>query len=78
MKVAFENAVVLNTQTGVSKNGNQYGVIEFLSDSLDIYKLFVFGEQLTALERVAVKGTYNLAFELRPAARGGVHLVPAW
>ena len=78
MKVVFKDTIVLESFTGVSKKGNEYGRLKFLSNEADVYDVFVNSDNLEKLAQLTPKQHHDLTFDLMPAYRGGVELIPAW
>lgn len=74
MVVKFPNAMVLDTFTGTSQKGRQYGRIKFLDEEYNVWELFVSGDALDTLVAIQPKNAYTLTFELHPGFNGGAAL----
>lgn len=74
MQVKFPGCMVLETFSGTSAKGRDYGRIKFLDADYNVWELFVSASGLQTLSAITPKKAYDLTFELKPGFKGGSSL----
>lgn len=74
--IKFDNALILDVHSGVTKNGQPYTVLRFLN--LNDYSLYdgiwQFGDSAAVAAGLSVGSTCQLGFLVVPNRNGGVSL----
>lgn len=74
--VEFNNALIINVRSGVSKAGNPWTSINFLDqNNLQVYDLMQFGDSAAVTSGLVRGSVYSLRFNIEPSRDGGVRLV---
>lgn len=79
MRVVFDSITVLDVFVGQSKEGKTFGKVRFLTDTYELFDIFV-GAQMTEKLKALTPHTVsqNVPFDLVAGNNGGVRLLPAW
>lgn len=79
MRITFDNITVIKVEQAVSAKGRPYGKLQMLTDSLDVYDLFVPAAKVSCLDSLKPHTQMqNVPFDLVAGYNGGVQLIPAW
>ena len=63
----FQHCLIVETRTGKSKAGNDYGVVKFVAlDYSQVFEIFCFAESLTEMYKCARGQYYKLWFSVQP------------
>lgn len=74
--VEFNNALILNVRSGVSKAGNPWTSVSFLDQNyLQVYDLMQFGDSAAVAASLVRGSVCSLGFNMEPSRDGGVRLV---
>lgn len=79
MRITMDSVTFLQVRKAVSSKGKPFGRIQLLTDSYDVYDIFVPANKVGCLDAITPHTTLsNVPFDLVAGFNGGVQLVPAW
>lgn len=78
IRVEFKNCTVIDMHRGTSQKGNDYAVLQLLTEDFQLFRLFFGGDAVNVVMGTPLHARVpRLVFELVPGYDGGVQLRPA-